>query len=156
MEVVRCTESRTIAHLNKDVHDLHYALYPEYFKAYNDEEVNQFFQKLMADKTSNHYFYLLRDRGRALGYIWFEKKQYQESAFKISTQSVYVHQLSIIKEAQRKGLGTLLMDKVCKFALEHGIPKIELDYWIDNEHAERFYQKQGLKKYREFLYKDLT
>ncbi|MEK6992631.1 GNAT family N-acetyltransferase [Paenibacillus sp. FSL K6-1566] len=74
----------------------------------------------------------------------------------MSTQSVYVHQLSIIKEVQRKGLGTLLMDKVCEFALEHGIPKIDLDYWIDNEHAERFYQKQGFKKYREFLYKDLT
>ncbi|MFD3768440.1 MULTISPECIES: GNAT family N-acetyltransferase [Paenibacillus] len=49
-----------------------------------------------------------------------------------------------------------MMDKVYEFALEHGIPKIELDYWIDNEHAERFYQKQGFKKYREFLYKDLT
>lgn len=73
MEVFQCTDSSTIAHLNKDVHDLHYALYPEYFKAYNDEEVNQFFQKLMADKTSNHYFYLLCGRGRALGYIWFEK-----------------------------------------------------------------------------------
>ncbi len=76
MEVVQCTDSSMIAHLNKDVHDLHYALYPEYSKAYNDEEINPFFQKLMADKTSNYYFYLLRDRGRALGYIWFEKKQY--------------------------------------------------------------------------------
>ncbi|OOC62567.1 hypothetical protein BBD40_12275 [Paenibacillus ihbetae] len=83
-------------------------------------------------------------------------KQYQESAFKISTQSVYVHQLSIIKEAQRKGLGTLLMDKVCEFALEQGIRKIELDYWVNNETAGRFYHKQGFKKYREFLYKDLT
>ncbi|WP_244152630.1 GNAT family N-acetyltransferase [Paenibacillus lactis] len=156
MEVVRSTDSSTIARLNKAVHDLHYSLFPEYFKAYNYEEINQFFQKLMADNTSNHYFYLLHESGQALGYILFEIKQYHESAFKKSFKSIYVHQLSIIKESQSKGLGTLLMDKVCEFALEHGIPKIELDYWVNNETAGRFYHKQGFKKYREFLYKDLT
>jgi len=80
----------------------------------------------MADKTSSHYFYILLDRGRALGYIWLEIKQYQESAFKKSTQSVYVHQLSIIKEAQRNGLGTLLMDKVCKLRLNTESQKLSL------------------------------
>jgi ribosomal protein S18 acetylase RimI-like enzyme len=47
------------------------------------------------------------------------------------------------------------MDKVYEIAKSHGIQKIELDYWTDNQMASDFYGKHGFAKYSEFVYKDL-
>jgi ribosomal protein S18 acetylase RimI-like enzyme len=56
---------------------------------------------------------------------------------------------------RNKVYGSKLMDKVYEIAKSHGIQKIELDYWADNQMASDFYGKHGFAKYSEFVYKDL-
>lgn len=128
-------------------------MYPDYFKEYHFETVNEFFNKAM--ENANFHFYLLEDNGQYLGYAWVELREYKENAFLNSYKSVFVHQLSISKEHQDKGLGSQLMNKIYELAISHGIQKIELDYWVDNEVAKSFYKKNGFKGYREFIFKDL-
>ena len=153
MQIIQTTQSEVIARLNQDVHDLHVLLYPGYFKEYHFEMVNEFFKKAMGN--ADFYFYLLEDNGQYLGYAWVELREYQENVFLNSYKSVFVHQLSISKEHQDKGLGSQLMNKIYELAISHGIQKIELDYWVDNKAAKNFYRKNGFKGYREFIYKDL-
>lgn len=153
MQIDQTFESEVIAALNKHVHEVHVSLYPDYFKEYQFESVNDFFKKVISNP--NFYFYVIKENETNLGYAWIEIKEYQENAFMKAYKSIFVHQLSISTEHRNKGLGVQLMDKINEVAKENDIRKIELDYWTDNEAAQRFYEKTGFKGYREFVYKHL-
>ncbi|WP_186579266.1 GNAT family N-acetyltransferase [Aquibacillus kalidii] len=154
MRIISTKDYHKIALLNKEVHDLHAQLYPNFFKKYKYNEIVGFFQR--AVHNPNSIFLLLEDSNQALGYVWAEIFDYPDSEFGHSYRSLYIHQISIVKKAQSKGYGSKLMENIYMFARNNGIFKIELDYWADNEIAKSFYKKQGFKKVREFVYKDLT
>lgn len=153
MKISQSFNSEEIAILNKEVHEIHVSLYPEYFKEYDFEEVNEFFKKIVS--TPNYYFYIVTDEGQSLGYAWLEIREYPENVFMKSYRSVYIHQLGIMKVHRNKGIGRLLMNFINNFAKENGIDKIQLDYWLDNESASQFYIKNGFKSYRNYLYKEV-
>jgi ribosomal protein S18 acetylase RimI-like enzyme len=153
MHIIQTKDYETIARLNKDVHDLHFNLYPEFFKEYNYETIKEFFKRII-DKP-NFTFLLLENDKRYIGYAWLEIKEYSENEFKRHYKSVYLHQLSIIEEERNKGFGSKLMEKITEIAETNNIRKIELDYWYSNDIAKDFYHKNGYKKYREIVYKEI-
>ncbi|MFJ7745578.1 hypothetical protein [Peribacillus sp. NPDC097295] len=51
MHIRQTNDFELVAKLNKTVHDLHANLYPEYFKAYNDEEIKACFRKIIVKET---------------------------------------------------------------------------------------------------------
>lgn len=153
MEITQTKDSNLVAKLNKPVHDLHYSLYPHYFKEYNYKAIKEEFKKLIEKKQ--FVFLLLEDNQQAVGYAWIEMKEYPESAFKKSYKVVYVHQISILSTQRKKGYGTNLMNYIYKLAREQGIDRVELDSWLDNKTAKDFYEKQGFVEYREVVYKQL-
>ncbi len=142
-----------LAELCKYVHDVHYSLYPDYFKPYKKEDMIQFFQSIVEDE--HFYFYIIEDENNPIGYVFFEHKHYKENVFRKAYQSMYIHQISISKAARNKGYGRKLMDKIISLANEKQISKIELDYWANNELAKSFYEKLGFTVYREFVYKEI-
>ena len=58
MKISQSFNSEEIAILNKEVHEIHVSLYPEYFKEYDFEEVNEFYKKIVS--TPNYYFLSLQ------------------------------------------------------------------------------------------------
>ncbi|WP_458125899.1 N-acetyltransferase family protein [Paenibacillus sp. Z3-2] len=153
MNIKQTLDHELISRLNHEVQTLHATMYPEHFKAYDYDAVNQFFRSIMTN--ANFQFYVLEQAENVLGYIWFEIKEYNETAFKKAYRSIYIHQLNILKEYKGKGLGKRLMDKVEEIAGLNHIKKIELDYWSRNDQAKGFYEKNGYTQYRELVYKDL-
>ncbi|WP_047985643.1 GNAT family N-acetyltransferase [Ornithinibacillus californiensis] len=151
MKVYQTTDAELITNLNKDVHDLHVNLYPEYFKPYNSEEIQSFFQGLV-DKAE-YVFLVLEDADIPLGFAMLEIRAYPETIFKKSYQSVYVHQLGVNATKRGKGYGSFLMKEIEKLAKEHEIHQIELDYWSNNEEAKNFYKKNDYDIHREFVFK---
>ena len=151
MEVIITRDYEQIAILNKSVHELHVQLYPDHFKEYDYHKVRSFFEGII--QKDNQLFLLLINEDEAVGYAWIEIKEYPENVFKKGYRSVYVHQLNVLKP--NRGLGSVIMDKIYDIARDHKIELVELDYWASNLAAEKFYQKQGFTKYREFLYKRL-
>ncbi|WP_226666414.1 GNAT family N-acetyltransferase [Metabacillus litoralis] len=143
-----------IARLNKPVHDLHCELYPNYFNKFNNNEMKEVFKKLMRNEA--HYFLLLQENSEAVGYAWFEIKNYIDNPFKKGYTSVYIHQISIIEEKRNMGYGSSVMEHIYRIAINKGIDLIELDYWYKNSSAKAFYRKHGFLKYREFVYRKLT
>jgi ribosomal protein S18 acetylase RimI-like enzyme len=79
-----------------------------------------------------------------------------ENPFRKPYRAVFVHNVSINGDKRSYGLGMKLMDRIYEISKSNGIGRIELDYWALNEMAARFYEKQGFKSYREFVYKELT
>jgi ribosomal protein S18 acetylase RimI-like enzyme len=153
MRIIQTKDYETIARLNEDIHNVHVNLYPEYFKAYNYEAIKAFFKRII--HKANFTFLLIESRQQYMGYAWIELKEYSENEFMRSYKSLFVHQFSIIEEERNKGFGGKLMDKITEIAATNHIRKIELDYWFNNDIAKDFYNKNGYKKYREFVYKEL-
>jgi len=152
--ITRTKDYETIALLNEQVHQVHAELCPEHFKPYHYEAVRDFFQSII--EKPQFVFLLLEHDGKPLGYAWIEVKQYLENAFRKAYRSVFIHQLSISSGHRNNGHGTTMMDYIGQFARENGIHKIELDYWASNEHAAKFYEKNGFQVYRQFVFKDIA
>ncbi|WP_285766094.1 GNAT family N-acetyltransferase [Peribacillus sp. SI8-4] len=153
MKISQTKDFQLIAKLNEHVHDLHFRIYPEHFKEYDYEAVKAGFQSLI--QNERFIFLLLEEDEAALGYAWIELREYPDTPFKKGYDSVYLHQISIGDAKRNKGYGCSLMKKVEEIASEKGVDVLELDYWSANLAAKEFYQKQGFKRYREFVYKKL-
>jgi diamine N-acetyltransferase len=153
MKIIETTDYEAIARLNQSVQTLHSSLYPEYFKEYNYEDIEEFFKGLI--NKPDFIFLLLEDHDQLIGYGWIELKNYKENAFMKAYKSIYVHQICILAAERRKGYGLKLMESIYGIAKANQIGKIELDYWSENTIAKDFYQKNGFLKYREFVYKEI-
>jgi diamine N-acetyltransferase len=153
MQIEQALDSEIITKLNRDIQELHVSLYPDRFKSFDFNAINEFFKRVM--ENPKNLFLIIKDNDQYLGYVWLEFREYQESAFTKSSKSIFVHHLSILKEHQNKGYGSMLMDRIYKIAENNSISRIELDYWSDNEIAKRFYEKNEFIRYREFVFKEL-
>lgn len=153
MQIKQTKDHELISQLNEEVQNIHATMYPDHFKEYEHDAVSDFFKIVMSN--SDFEFYIIEENNIALGYVWIEIKEYKENAFRNSYKSIYVHQLNILETHRNKGLGKKIMNKVNEIAKLHNIMKIELNYWVDNETAKNFYEKNGYIKYKEYVYKDL-
>ncbi|GGA86584.1 N-acetyltransferase [Ornithinibacillus halotolerans] len=153
MHISQTKDAGLIAKLNKPVHDLHVELYPEFFKPYNFEEIKTFFQSMV--EKENYIFLVLEDGDMPLGFAMIEIRNHPETMFKKAYSSLYVHQISVLNQKQKKGYGTRLMEAIEGHAKERGINRIELDYWSENEVASSLYEKNGYEISRLFVSKQL-
>lgn len=153
MQIEEASDSEIITKLNRDVQELHFSLYPDRFKPFDFNTINEFFKRVM--ENPKNIFLIIKDNDQYLGYAWLEIREYQESAFTKSSKSVFVHHLSILKVHQNKGYGLSLMDRIYEIAEINRISRVELDYWSDNEIAKKFYEKNEFNRYREFVFKEL-
>ena len=58
-------DAEYIALMNKDVQELHYRLYPEYFKPFSYDEILNFFKKQLQEK--NWFCYIVSCDGKDAG-----------------------------------------------------------------------------------------
>lgn len=153
MNIMHTKDHELIAKLNQHVHDLHYKLYPQYFKPYDFEDAQVIFEDMM--NHEDFLFLVLEDGKEAIGYAWIEFRDYPDNVFKVGYRSIYVHQLGLVETKKYQGYGTKMMNYINELARSRGIDLIELDYWVGNDAAVAFYNKQDFKKYREFVYRKL-
>ncbi|MCZ0703867.1 ribosomal protein S18 acetylase RimI-like enzyme [Natronobacillus azotifigens] len=153
IKVKQTNDYELIAKLNKPVHDLHCALYPERFNTYNFEEMQVLFKELMYNDA--FIFLVIYDQEEAVGYAWIEIRNYPENPLIKGYHSIYVHQLSVVAWKRKQGYGTELLRYIEELAKERNIDVVELDYWVDNLVARHFYQKHHFTKKREFVYKKI-
>lgn len=153
MEILLTKDYRILAKLNEGVQNVHAELFPEFFKVHNIDEITEFF-KSVVDKPE-HFFLLVKDEEELVGYAWVEIKNIPEGPIKKAFRLAYVHQISINEGKRNKGYGSFLIHKIASFAREHNLSRVELDYWIDNKIARKFYEKLGFIKFREHVYMDI-
>ncbi|MCT2535750.1 GNAT family N-acetyltransferase [Aquibacillus koreensis] len=151
MEIIQSKDYEQIARLNKSVHDLHHSWYPDVFKPYDYENIKYFFQQIMKEPTCK--FLLVQDDSHAVGYAWAEIIEYKHNPFRKDVKLLY--QIAIDERYRSKGYGEKLMDALYSVARKNEIKRIELDYWVQNVMADTFYKKEGFKKTRAFVYKEL-
>jgi len=70
-----------------------------------------------------------------------------ESPFTYANRFLHIDQISVRPNAQRRGVGTALMNQVEKLAGELGVSKIQLDSWDFNIQAHTFFEGLGFEKF---------
>ena len=149
--IVEQKDANIITILNETVQNLHYEKYPEYFKAYDYQTIRKAIEELLTQDT--WYSYVAYDDNKPIGYILFYVKEYKENPFRYSYKGIHIDQLSVIKEYQNKGIGSLLMKKAEDKGKENNVSQIELTYWDKNTEAKEFYDKKGFEEGIHFITK---
>lgn len=153
MNIIKTKDYEQIAKLSKYVHELHVEKYPDLFKPFDYEIFRDYFKKYVS--YSDSIFLLVEENNEYIGYAWLIVQEAEDTNFTTSEASLYVQQMSINPENTHKGYGAKLMDEFCEIGKQLGIKRIELEYWSDNSIAKEFYEKQGFKPQREFVYKNI-
>ncbi|MGP1908373.1 GNAT family N-acetyltransferase [Metabacillus sp. JX24] len=97
-------------------------------------------EKLL-NKIKNHEMYVLVDDSVLIGAFCIEEIN-QLSGLAIDSASVYLSQIAILPENQRKGIGLYITEFACSYAMSVK-KKIYLDCWAGNEKLKNFYLKAG-------------
>ena len=125
----------------RGIKSAHYWAYQKCFKGYLPDD----FLKAMpfdedtiqrtAEYIKTHEYYVAEKDKQILG---FTALQYPEEKT-VEVLSLYVH-----PDVQRQGVGTALMNEVCRISKERGYTKLIL-WTIKDGPSIGFYQKQGLQ-----------
>ncbi|HET9256921.1 MAG TPA: GNAT family N-acetyltransferase [Pseudonocardiaceae bacterium] len=67
-------------------------------------------------------------------------------------RSLYLKELYVIKDHRRKGVGTLLMRRLCQVAVEHGCSRVEWTTDQGNVLSESFYERLGVSQNKEKIF----
>lgn len=66
---------------------------------------------------------------------------------RVSDTTGEVKRMRVLPEFQQKGIGQAILDRLIKFAMEHGITRVVLDTTEVQVQAQRFYEKNGFARY---------
>ncbi|WP_404353867.1 GNAT family N-acetyltransferase [Exiguobacterium aurantiacum] len=149
----RTENAALIAALNQPIHEHHLQLAPSFFAEYNHASMEAAFSEMMA--RDDYHFFTAEVGGDIIGYVGFQERVSEANAFRQAVRTLYVHQISVNPEAKRQGYGRWVMEEVERYAIAHGFPSIELDYWSVNEAAAAFYSQIGFQPKRQFVIKHL-
>jgi len=87
------------------------------------------------------YFVMVRQAGRLVG----AALSYNEGV------RGWIRQLAVSPDLQGKGLGSLLLRHMFRVYFEKGVPSVALGVASANETANRFYERNGMTRTREFV-----
>ena len=125
-----------------------------YIQVFNGEPWNDNW----TDKTANVYLQELTEHKRFLGYTLWDDDNLIGAVFarmkRFKYDEIFVDELFIAPEYQRKGYGAMLMNTVEKYAKENGIVSVTLLTGVGKP-AFDFYKKHDYKylDYMAFMYK---
>ena len=72
-----------------------------------------------------------------------------------TTRSIWIDEIIIDKDYQKKGYGKMLITEVTKFAEKNNYQRIELNCWSFNKDALKFYEKIGFTQQRIIFEKEV-
>lgn len=142
-----------ICDLLAQVNQVHYKGRPDIFKLglkYSAQEVTAILQK-----ESSPIFVYVNEKDEAIGYLFCVFQKQTNLTLFTDVTTLYIDDLCVDKEHQRKGVGKKLFDYAVNFAKEKGCYNLTLNVWSCNPSALKFYESLGLCPQRTYLEKIL-
>ena len=125
------------------VQSLHVKAHPEIYRVLSIDDARLSLQERLNSKNIETYVAVVRDE--VVGHILFEYMHREGTLFTHPREFIYIHQISVLENNHRQGIGKKLISKVKeRAAIRKNIKRIELDVWEFNENAKIFFAKQGL------------
>lgn len=112
-----------------------------------DQRVRQITKSLFAEPTAAYVLLAWEDNQlvgmAAYSFLW--------PAAGV-TRSLYLKELYVTEKFRRKGIGELLMRRLCHVAIEHECSRLEWTADQDNALAEAFYEQLGIPNNQEKIF----
>jgi diamine N-acetyltransferase len=141
----------TLAQLNQVVQSVHAGLYPDDFHATVDADG---LKSLLGPRLAD--IAIAEVDGRPVGYIWFEEQTRTANAFSPPSRCLFVHHLSVLPDARRRGVAGALLAHAEAHAEGEDIDEIALSHWAANVRAQQFFAARGFAPYRILLRRKLS
>lgn len=113
----------------------------------------EFFQQALTSENSKIFFAV--SDADIVGYILVNIKEIGSSPMLNPGKFFFVEQLAISPAARRRNIGTELMNFAEQLAKKMGFNEVELNYWMFNDVAEKFYRTLGYEPRRVIVTKTL-
>ncbi|KAI9131334.1 GNAT family N-acetyltransferase [Acaryochloris sp. CCMEE 5410] len=116
--------------------DIHRPLLVDHAREYLEEKI----------EAEQEFIYVAVADDQLVGYIHFEFCERAETIFSYARKNLYLHQIYVVKEFRRKGVGSQLISTMKQFAQEiENLKWIWFDMYTSNSSALKFYQSQGFE-----------
>ena len=138
-----------IVELLRQVHEEHRQRRPQWFKPFDRTAALEGQRNLLSRDGAQ--MFVARGDGVCLGYTLVCERLRDENAFRYTSRSLVVDQMAVFNTHRRRGIGTLLMDRIRTEAAERGVQRVELNVYSDNDAARRFYEAQGFVRFQDVM-----
>ncbi len=145
MSVRRATKADVgrLADLNTEVHDLHVAHLPYFFKPARPEDLTAFFERML--EAPEAWVFVACEGQEVVGYMVLVLRERPENEFALPQRWLYIDQIGVTEAHRRRGHAAALVDRARGVAKEYGLERIELDTYAFNERAQAFFRSQGFQ-----------
>ena len=142
-------DPESIADLLRQVHEEHRQRHPEWFKPFERAAALDAVRNMLLRHGAR--LFVARVEGVCLGYAPVQNRVRQENAFRYASRSLIVDQMAVADTHRRKGIGTLMMERIRGEAVRRGAQRVELKVYSDNDGARRFYEAQGFVRFQDVM-----
>ena len=121
----------------------------DFYKCNNIWDMNK--KKFLADKfykeiiDNNRITFIYQENNEFLGEVSLVFDM-QDPDYTIKDKRIYVSRFLVKKEYRSKGIGTILMDYIIRYAKDLGYKEMSVGVDLDNYVAIKFYVKNGFNK----------
>ena len=129
--------------LNGFVQGLHVAKRPDSFKPSTQEEVVEWFSRLLRNTSAR--MWIAEEAGVAVGYVLTMVQERPESPFCSARRWCEIDQIAVAPGSRRRGVATALIQKALTEATAEGFSEVELCTWSFNVKAQSLFKKFGFE-----------
>jgi diamine N-acetyltransferase len=138
----------------KEVEELHRLNASWNFKKPDPIFSEEYYEKLINDE--NCMFFLAKEENEIVGYSIAYKKEASAIPILKNRKWIHIDDLSVKSNQRKKGIGSMIMEEIEKYAKKNNINQIELNVWLFNTNAIDFYEKKGYEAFSQRMKKTIT
>lgn len=130
--------------LNREVQQKHAEAYLHLFKTASDATLTASAFDVLLNDPAAMTLVVVEDEA-VIGYISAEEFERADTPYRFAHRVLYIHQLWVVRSAQRQGHGRRLIKAMKSIATDRGISHVELDTWSFNDQAQCFFRTEGFR-----------
>lgn len=143
MEIRDINDAGLIAGLNKPLLDMHVSRHPLVFKPFDEESVTAYFNDCISRPEFIHIGAFEGDE--LVGFLQGEIKEKPDTVFSYPIIYLHIHQMYVLANHRKKGIGRSLLDTIRKRAKKLGIKKIIVAIWDIENNMIDYYKSYGFE-----------
>ena len=148
MSKIRLALKEDIPSINRlliQVNNVHAYLYPSIFKKDTKKYSDIDLEDIIINKSKTNPILVYQEANQVLGYAFLIINEIKENNNLQYRKELYIDDLCVDSSYRNKGIASLLIDEVIKYAKQNKCTEITLNVYLDNKVALDFYNKKGFK-----------
>ncbi len=153
MRRARMDDYQRLCELFAEVDALHVERFPELFRMAQPARDREYIRQILEDELSA--IFVAEAAGELAGFVQVMVRDAPPVEVMVPRRFAVVDTLGVSEKHRRLGIGKALMEKAEQFAAERGAGDVELNVYLFNQGAVRFYEELGYTPERQRMRKKI-